>query len=347
MSKRPLPRKVIRTRLSEHAALQPVRIKSYTGHDSGEWRKAIPTLRKGYYVVDPTHVGGEAPKDFLRVYEYEGAPVLRANPATWPAYVAKVGHKHYPAESATEQLMTRTGQLCQLDVAESRLMICGGQLRFLSRYFLRTDAMLNHGAEILGRYLQDPEFVQHVAEGRGEKDLFTFQAYRTAIERTFPDQAEDILRGFVRMIGFDALVGNQDRHSYNWGVITHTRGAVVPRFAPIYDTARGLFWNMSEEGLTKFETSAALDRYIARAEPLISWDGHSGHLNHFDLVERIATADRQCRTWLEELGQAAMGALKPCLGMVDAEFSCLLSARRREAIQRCLQARFERFASIF
>lgn len=243
--------------------------------------------------------------------------------------------------------MTRVGQLCGLDVAESRLMICAQQLRFLSRYFLKPDEILNHAAEILGRYLEDREFVQRVADGRGEKELFTFQAYRAALEHTFPNQAEDIVRCFVRMIGFDALVGNQDRHFYNWGVITHTRGVLPPRFAPIYDTARGLFWNVAESGLNKVETPAGLERYIAGGEPLISWDGHSGGLNHFDLVERIAMTDDQCRVWLEEVSVAAKGALKVCLGMVDAEFSCLLSPRRRNAIQRCLQARFDRFASIF
>lgn len=53
------------------------------------------------------------------------------------------------------------------------------------------------------------------------------------------------------MLVFDAIVGNNDRHFYNWGVIVDLKGMKPPRFSPVYDTARGLFWNQSEEWIEK------------------------------------------------------------------------------------------------
>ncbi|MBC8883138.1 hypothetical protein H9X57_06230 [Flavobacterium piscinae] len=51
------------------------------------------------------------------------------------------------------------------------------------------------------------------------------------------------------MLLFDALTGNNDRHYYNWGVISHIKNEHKPYFSPVYDTARGLLWNDSDKKL--------------------------------------------------------------------------------------------------
>ena len=82
--------------------------------------------------------------------------------------------------------MTRLGQAFGMRIAESRLMLCDGQVRFLSRYFLKRDESLYHGAEILADYLQDRAFVGHVGEQRLESEMFTFQVVCTAVEPCSP-----------------------------------------------------------------------------------------------------------------------------------------------------------------
>jgi hypothetical protein len=330
--------------------LEPVKIKRLTGFEPRSWPSSVPRLRAGRYLVDERPVGGDAPKDFIWIYRCQKGGVRLESWRTWPAYIAKVGHQFYPAESITEQLITRIGQICGLQIADSRLMLCAGQVRFLSRYFLRGGEILNHGAEILGGYLSDKEFVDGVAVERAEKDLFTFQVFCTALKVRFPGSDNDIIRGFVRMIGFDALIGNQDRHFYNWGVITHPTGASAPRFAPIYDTARGLFWNTPESGLGKYFQDQSLIPYIRRAKPQIGWDGwdsNGGEISHFDLVGSVAAHDMRYWRWLEELGKSAWNSLAACEGMIDAEFGDLLSEDRRELIKRCLRIRFDEFTKIF
>lgn len=310
----------------------------------------VPSLRAGHFHVDEREVGGDAPKDFIWVYECMPGGCRPVDWHKWPAYIAKVGHQYYPAESITEQLITRIGQICRLRIADSRLMICAGQIRFLSRYFLRPGEILNHGAEILVGYLADKGFVEGVTDQKAEKDLFTFQVFCTAIKARFPDHHEDLTGGFVRLIGFDALVGNQDRHFYNWGVITNARGVASPRFAPIYDTARGLFWNTPESGLVRFEQPQALEAYVRRSKPQIGWDGWAdskGDLGHFDLIGCIAAHDVRYWRWLEQLGKTASANLERIEGMIDAEFGALISERRRHLIKRCLRLRFETFAQVF
>jgi hypothetical protein len=151
------------------------------------------------------------------------------------------------------------------------------------------------------------------------------------------------------MIGFDALVGNQDRHFYNWGVITHLRGARAPRFAPIYDTARGLFWNTPESELSRYSIPDALRAYVRRSTPQIGWDGwtkeKSGDLRHFDLISMIAAEDESYWRLLKQLSHTALNSFNACEGMIDAEFDGILSPRRRELIKQCLRLRFDTFAT--
>jgi hypothetical protein len=298
-------------------------------------------LRRGRFIVVDQSVAGDAPKDFIRVYEYGVG--RRASPRTWPAYIAKIGHKWYPAESITEQLMTRIGQLLGIRVAESRLMFGDQHIRFLSRYFLEKDEILYHGAQVISGYLEDDKFVSDVGAEKAESDIFTFQVIRTAIESVFPGQKQEILGDLVRMIAFDALVGNQDRHLYNWGVVVHPKGIRPPFFSPIYDTARGLFWNTSEAGLARFANPVSLEKYMQEARPLIGWE-NMAKLNHFRLIENIAMSDLSLHTTLCQIDTA--GRLPQINAMIDEEFAELLSAERRSIIQRCLAWRFERFREV-
>jgi hypothetical protein len=263
-----------------------------------------------------------------------------AIPPSWPAYIAKVGHKWYPAESVTEQLMTRLGETLELRMANSRLMICDGQIRFLSRYFLQREESLVHGAEILGGYLADEKFVAAVGEEKLEQDVFTFNVFCEAMRARFPANANDILMEFVRMIGFDAIAGNQDRHLYNWGVIVHPTAVRPPRFSPIFDTARGLFWNEPESQLARFDSDQSLRGYVEKAQPLIGWEGEA-QVNHFSLVRHVADHDPRYRAALAHL--CPSGTDERIGELLEKEFKPLFSSQRRTLIKRCLALRLELF----
>ncbi len=137
--------------------LEAAPITNRSGFDIS-FHPAIEPVRDGYFRKMNWTIVGEAPKDFLRIYEY-GA-INRIRTGEWPGYIAKVGQKWYPNESITEHLLTRLGQSLGLQIADSRLMWVRGQLRFLSRYFLKPDESLVHGAEIFFGYLADRKFVE-------------------------------------------------------------------------------------------------------------------------------------------------------------------------------------------
>lgn len=85
--------------------LQPDRIENYSGFRAGLGK--IEILKKHQYYVTDQPVSGDAPKKFIKHYEYGSA--AKRNPNKWPAFIAKTGHKWYPIESITEYLLNRLG----------------------------------------------------------------------------------------------------------------------------------------------------------------------------------------------------------------------------------------------
>ena len=173
-------------------------------------QKLIPPIREGKYFVLNETVGGDAPKDFIKLYRYGES--RRYPRRKWSAFIAKVGHKWYPNESVTEHLLTRIGESFGLSIAESCLMRIDGQIRFLSKYFLNEKEHLIHGAQIFSSYLDDDEFVATVERENQSHELFTFQFVEEAIQGRYPKVADNLLVDFVKMLAYDAIVGNNDRH---------------------------------------------------------------------------------------------------------------------------------------
>ncbi len=131
-------------------------------------------------------------------------------------YIAKTGHKWYPNESITELLLNNVGSALGLTMAKSKLAIISGQLRFLSEYFLPSpEYELVHGADIFADYVMDKVWVEDVEQKKLARKFFTFQFAEKAIQKAFPQNFSDLLPEFVKLLIFDAIVGNNDRHFYN------------------------------------------------------------------------------------------------------------------------------------
>jgi len=302
------------------------------------WHKYLPILKRKNFYKEDIPISGDAPKNFIRVYEH--GECRRNRPTQWTAYIAKVGHKWYPVESITEYLMNRVGEVIGIDVAKSKLTLANEQIRFLSRYFLKPgEEQLVHGAQIYAGYLEDEQFVELANERRQHevsRELFTFQFTEEAIKALFPNDQAEILEKFVVMLLYDALVGNNDRHFYNWGVIIHLFDQNKLRFAPVYDTARGLFWNFSEARIRSFNDEDKLENYIEGALPRTGWED-AQQINHFQLIERIFHEDgRYCAICENVLNDKTYPAIER---LIDADFQHLLSSKRLQLIKKCLKLR--------
>lgn len=301
-----------------------------------DWTALIPPLRK-YKLekVDFLSIPGDAPKDFITDCEYR--PGYRSRQQRHEQHIAKVGSKFYPNESITEHLITRIGQLYGLKVAESKLRTVAGQVRFMSKYFLkRQSEQLTHGAEIYELCLGKENY-QQIADKRIERDYFTFQMTCEAVADVFPEAAEKITGGFVEMLTFDALIGHNDRHPYNWGIIVPLYKRRPPRFSPVYDTARALFWNVPERRVRQMlSDEMQFFSYVANCAPPVGWD-RAAKIDFFRLLGLIWRRFEPYRKNVAKfLGQSP---LQQTVAMIDEEFASLMSAERRALIKKCLLLR--------
>lgn len=151
------------------------------------------------------------------------------------------------------------------------------------------------------------------------------------------------------MLLFDALVGNNDRHFYNWGVIRHIESKHEPYFSPIYDTARGLFWNEPEKKIValyndkkRFDTY--LSKYCKNSRPKVGWEGVN-NINHFQLVHDIYRYEIGIsRNEINELFLASR--FEELIESVDFYMSDILSVERTKLILECLRYRYTEISKL-
>lgn len=307
----------------------------------------IPYLKRNNTFVEKEQtMTGDAPKLFIREYEYGVA--YKSSIKKWPAYIAKVGHKWYPVESIMEQLLTDLGKLYGFNVADSKLVLASGQLRFMSRYFLNKEERLMHGAEIYAAHLNgDLKFVEEVEDKKLSSDFFTLSFTYDALKATFEYNFDVLFGELLKMLVFGAITGNNDRHFYNWGVIVNIRNRKKNRFAPIYDTARALFWNRSDDDLVKSLNHKRMDsvikKYSNNSKPKMGIEQTSVH-NHFEFVDNMLLR-------FPQFGDIILTTVKKSLSineakLIDTKYRYILCEDRRSFIKDCLNFRKDKLKEI-
>ncbi len=313
--------------------------------------RSIPILKNEHYVVKDYDLDGDAPKQFIKAYFYaENSTVRKAHTSSWHPYIAKTAEKWYPHESVIEFMINRIGQVLGLKMNEIKLIKINTQIRFLSKFFLKKDEKLIHGAEICGEHLGDLILAKEIADHKPTaREFFTFEFIKEAIRTVFPNDFEYLTYELVKMLCFDALAGNNDRHFYNWGVVhTSKKSLKKPIFAPIYDSARGLLWNLSDENIknhlqTHKQGGKKVLKYIEEASPRISIDDNK-QANHFQLLDFVKRYNQDYKEIVNELASEENEA--KVLEMLKNEFYPFFILERCELITLILKNRFKTIRGI-
>ncbi len=256
--------------------------------------RAIPLLPpKGWklYELEEFPIVGTVPKNYLAY----GDPRL---PST-VGYIAKKGRLKADArECVTEEVISKIGAMLPVRMARSKLVRISKQdVRFLSRNFVeRSRFELLHGIELAARYFQsNPDELEsafELSDPNREHDFYTVPNILEILASLYPDDHKTLEDGFFGMLAFDAFIGAPDRHAMNWGVLSPVDGNKGPiRFSPIFDTARGLFREISDEDLInqaeRHGRGGFLERYAERSRPIFS-SGREQKDNHFSLIRWIS-----------------------------------------------------------
>lgn len=109
----------------------------------------------------------------------------------------------------------------------------------------------------------------------------------------------------ISTIIFDSIIGNEDRHQENWGIIVSQRTLQVQRrfrkpqlvrqviceYSPIYDSGSSLGRELLEEKVNRMlKDNNEFEAYIRRGKSEIHWEGIKGKQPHLDLLSKIAAS---------------------------------------------------------
>lgn len=218
------------------------------------------------------------------------------NPQNGDLYFFKTSLKKtaidYTYEFWSEIIASAIGKLLGFDVLNYDVALNNGQLGCLSKSMIDAEhQQLDEGYKWLLRNNMDYNIDNHEA--------YTFQIIDSTLQHQFPNRA--FINNIISTIVFDSIIGNEDRHQENWGIIVsfskrRTRGLssytfqfVEYNYAPIYDNGSSLGRELTEQKVKNIlNDQIQLDSYINRGRSEIHWNGKSGKLRHFELIKEIA-----------------------------------------------------------
>jgi hypothetical protein len=255
---------------------------------SSKW--GIPRSFVGYRADPTVQTLGYAPKWVLK--SEDGGP----------DYIVKIPYKGKSpemllTETLTELLINQLGSAYGFEMAHSGLAKIDGKTAFVTRSFLRPTEHLVHGSFLIEEHFHASHGeLDTVPKGSEEQKFYSVGFVLETMKAYCGDDAAKAIKGFVEMVLFDAIIGSNDRHAQNWGVIRESTTQGGYRFSPIFDTSRGLLWNLTDDKLLPIlQDRKMLRNHIDRAFPLMGPErigpglktAKSRKCDHFDFLRNL------------------------------------------------------------
>ena len=119
----------------------------------------------------------------------------------------------------------------------------------------------------------------------------------------------------------------------------------MPTFAPVYDSARGLLWNYSDENIKNIfkQTGKKVVNYVEEASPRISIEDNT-KANHFQLINFIKKFNKEYEIIVNEL--ASTEKEENVLNMLNREIFPLFIKERAELITVIIKTRFKKIRDL-
>ncbi len=103
------------------------------------------------------------------------------------------------------------------------------------------------------------------------------------IKKVLDELDKNLFNDFIKIMIFDALVGEQDRHEENWGIETICEKYKI---SPLYDNGCNLLRNFKDEAYAEkyYRGIKSFDAYINNSETIIYKENNKKKYKHFELI---------------------------------------------------------------
>lgn len=156
------------------------------------------------------------------------------------------------------------------------------------------------------------------------------------IKATLDKIDKSLFNDFLKIMLFDALVGEQDRHEENWGV-TKINGKYM--ISPLYDNGCSLLKEFKDEKFAEkyYNGKKNFDAYIRRSKVIIYKEDNSRAYKHFELIEYFNKAYHGVLN--REINNLQKLTNKTIINIVNKIPDDLLTCKHKEKIIEYLEKR--------
>lgn len=188
------------------------------------------------------------------------------------AFFKYQGKNYIVSEACSEKICYEIAKVLGYDCARIELAEdSNGNLGVLNYLFVRINS-IEHSDAIDYLNIHDKE----------RSKFYTISNIKTTLDNL----DKNLFNGFLKIMLFDALVGEQDRHEENWG-IKKINGQYI--ISPLYDNGCSLLREFKDETFAEkyYEGKKDFDAYIKRSMTIIYKEDGKSRYKHFELIKYL------------------------------------------------------------
>ena len=142
---------------------------------------------------------------------------------------------------------------------------------------------------ILNYLFVDMNFIQHIDIlsylNKNEKERNNFYTISN-IKKVLDNLNVNLFADFVKIMIFDALVGEQDRHEENWGIIIVNNHYYI---SPLYDNGCSLLREFKNDNLANqyYSNKKSFEAYIRKSKTYFYKEDKKTRYGHFELIHYL------------------------------------------------------------
>ena len=177
-----------------------------------------------------------------------------------------------------EKLAEKIGGLLDIRCSRIDMGTYNGRIGSMSYNFVKEDEKFDEG--IIFIQSKYPYYSKKNLIDNFSKMPYSVQLIKNSIEKTIN------FKDFLKVIIFDALIGNSDRHHSNWGIITNVNGNKY--LSPLYDNGSSLCSYEDENNVEVFfKDKLKYEALInTKSKSAIGWK-EKRPIRHFELIQNI------------------------------------------------------------
>lgn len=188
-------------------------------------------------------------KDFSSWEEYEGASegsgrsekIWLVNPTNGDIGMFKFNKSEYTTEHFSEKIASELAQKINLECAKVELGIYNSQIGSFNYQINQDDEILIEGIQLINKYY--PNYNSDTLYDSKNEEYYSLDMILKSLEQY------NFRRDFFKIVVFDFLIGNTDRHQNNWAILQSDKNT---RLCPLYDNGSSLCCYIQESQIDSY-----------------------------------------------------------------------------------------------